>query len=127
MTDVSWYLERGGQLVVETIWLRQIEPVASGQMIIEVVRSPADWRAEEEQELILSRWYPPQKWPLGQAVHDVVHLPLPIGVPLETLHIGLVYRLPGGEHLPVTLAEDGSWHLDESGTMLLIPLGASTD
>jgi len=127
LTDVSWYLEKGGQLVVETIWLRQIEPVASGQMIIEVVRSPADWRAEEEQELILSRWYPPQKWPLGQPIRDVVQLPLPIGVPLETLHIGLVYRLPGGEHLPVTLAEGGSWHLDESGTMLLIPLGASTD
>ena len=127
LADVTWHLGGRNELVVETIWMRQTEPVASGQMVIELVRLPADWLAEEEEVLILSRWYPPQEWPLGQPVRDVVQLPLPVGVPVETLHIGLVYRSPSGECLPVTLSEDGHWHVDTSGTMLLVPLSVSTD
>ncbi len=127
LTDVTWHLEKGNKLVVETTWLRRIEPVASGQMVIELIQSPADWLAENEKVLILSLWYPPQEWSLGQPVRDTARLSLPIGVPIETWHIGLIYRSPGGEQLPVRLTDGRNWHLDGSGRMLLVPLAASTD
>ena len=127
LTDVTWHLGKDNKLVVETTWLRQIEPVTSGQIVVELIQSPADWLEEKEEIPILSLWYPPQEWPLGQPVRGVVRLPLPTGVPVESLHIGLVYRSPGGEQLPVRLAEGGSWHLDGSGRMLLVPLAVSTD
>ncbi len=123
LADVTWRLGEGNDLIVETIWLRRVDPVARGQMMIGLVQSPVDWSAEAGQVLTLSLWYPPQEWPLGEPVRDVVRLSLPLDVPMERLHIGLVYRSPDGKRLPVTLAGDGNWRLDGSGTMVLVPLG----
>jgi uncharacterized membrane protein len=127
LIDVSWSPGKGDTLFVETTWLRQTEQITDGQMLIELVRSPAEWAVEREQELLLSVGYPPQKWPLEHRVRDVIYLTLPPDAPTETLHIGLVYRSPDGLRLPVVLAEGGNWRVDESGAMLLVPLDTLTD
>jgi uncharacterized membrane protein len=127
LIDAIWRFDKGDTLFVETTWLRQTERITDGQMLIELVRSPADWAAEREQELILSVGYPPQTWPLEQPVRDVIYLTLPADTPIETLNIGLVYRSSGGLRLPVTLAEGESWRVDESSAMLIVPLNTFTD
>lgn len=125
MTEVTWHLKKGDKLVIETFWLRQKETIAGGQIVSELISPPADWKGAEEQESILTQWYPPQAWPLERPVRDVARWVVPTGVNLDALHIALIYRLPTGERLPVTLKHEG-WHLDDSGRMLMVPLSTPT-
>jgi len=125
LADVTWRLEKGTELVVETVWLRPAGPLVEGQIVVELLESPAAWQAQTEQPLTLTRWYPPQEWPQGQPVRDTVRLALPADAPLDTLSIGLIFRTPSGQNQRLTLSEGAGWRPDPAGAMLLVPLSAA--
>ncbi len=122
LADVAWRLEKGNELVVETVWLRPAGSLVEGQIVVELIESPAAWQAQTEQPLTLTRWYPPQEWPQGQPVRDTARLALSTDAPLGALSIGLIFRTPAGETHRVALSEGVDWQLDASAAILLVPL-----
>lgn len=125
LVDISWETEPDGGLAVETIWLPPEGPVQVEEIVVELVESPAGWEPDEEHELILSRWYPPQEWPPDEPVRDRAELTL--SGPRERLWIGLVCRSATGERLPVILSGSDGWRVDPTGTIVLVPLGEAPD